>query len=102
MSAHIIASAGASVSWRAIAIVPFALYALLADGLGSGQSLGKRLMNIAVVDARSGASCGFGRSIVRNLLRTLGILDWAFMFFGAGRRRLGDWAAGTVVVDVKP
>jgi uncharacterized RDD family membrane protein YckC len=51
-----------------------------------------------VVDARSGMSCTFGQSFVRNvLLAMLGPLDWIFIF-GEEHQRLGDKAAGTIVI----
>ena len=76
------------------------IYVLLADGLPGGQSFGKRINNTAVVDAETGAPCTFGQSFVRNIILTvLGIIDWLFIF-GKKRQRLGDKAAGTVVVKV--
>ena len=74
------------------------LYTLLADGLEGGQSFGKRMVGIRVVSAHSGAACTFGQSFIRNLLlMILGPIDWIFIF-GARRQRLGDKAAGTVVI----
>lgn len=74
------------------------LYYFLADGLEGGQSWAKRWLGIAVVDARTGAPCGFGQSFVRNLtLAVLGPIDWLFIFVGR-KQRLGDMVAGTLVV----
>jgi len=74
-------------------------YLLLQDGLGSGQSYAKRWMGIQVLDARTGQACSFGQSFIRNLLLALlGLIDWVFIF-GAARQRLGDKAAGTIVVQ---
>jgi len=78
-------------------------YFFFFEVLWGGQSPGKRLFNLRVIrdggypiDARS--------SLVRNLLRTVDILP-AFYFLGiailfAGRKgkRIGDYAAGTIVV----
>ena len=76
------------------------IYVLLADGLPGGQSLGKRINNTSVVDAETGEPCTFGQSFVRNIVLTvLGIIDWVFIF-GKKRQRLGDRAAGTVVVKL--
>lgn len=73
-------------------------YYLFADGLRDGQSLGKRRLGTRVVDAETGAPCTFGQSFVRNLLLAiLGPLDWIFIF-GERHQRLGDKAAGTVVI----
>jgi uncharacterized RDD family membrane protein YckC len=74
------------------------LYILLADGLKGGQSYGKRLVKIAVIDLESRNPCTFGQSLVRNLfLSLLGIFDWIFILFGK-RQRLGDMLANTVVI----
>ena len=74
------------------------LYTLLSDGLEGGQSFGKRLVGIRVVSIETGAPCTFGQSFLRNLLLTiLGPIDWIFIF-GERRQRLGDKAAGTIVI----
>jgi uncharacterized RDD family membrane protein YckC len=74
------------------------LYTLLADGLEGGQSYGKRMVGIRVVSMQTGAPCSFGQSFVRNLLlMILGPIDWIFIF-GQRRQRLGDKAAGTIVI----
>jgi len=74
------------------------LYTLLADGLEGGQSFGKRIVGIRVVSADTGAPCTFGQSFLRNLLLSfLGPIDWIFIF-GERRQRLGDKAAGTIVI----
>ena len=73
-------------------------YTLLADGMEGGQSYGKRLVGIRVVSMQTGAPCSFGQSFIRNLLlMILGPIDWIFIF-GDRRQRLGDKAAGTIVV----
>lgn len=74
-------------------------YYLFADALPGGQSWGKQLLGLAVVDKESSAPCSIFQSFVRNILQPiLGILDWIFIF-GSERRRLGDMAAGTIVVE---
>lgn len=51
-----------------------------------------------VVSEKTGASCTFGQSLLRNiLLMVLGPLDWIFIF-GERRQRLGDKLAGTIVI----
>ena len=81
----------ASVIW-------FLLYYLFADGLGEGQSFGKRWLGIRVIGAETGAPCTYGQSFIRNfLLALLGPIDWLFIF-GERHQRLGDMAAGTLVV----
>lgn len=83
-----------------LSVLPFALaYYFFADALPGGQSLGKRMLGVAVVDKHTHAPCSLAQSFVRNLLlAVLGMLDWLFIF-GDGRQRLGDMLAGTIVVD---
>ena len=82
----------------ALACVFAFLYTLLADGLEGGQSFGKRMVGIRVVSMGTGGPCSFGQSFIRNLLlMILGPIDWIFIF-GERRQRLGDKAAGTIVI----
>jgi uncharacterized RDD family membrane protein YckC len=77
------------------------VYILFADGLKKGQSLGKRAMGTAVVDATYGTPCTFWKSFVRNICMFLGIFDAVFIF-GKKRQRLGDRAANTIVIKLYP
>ena len=75
-------------------------YYFFADGLSGGQSYGKRWLGMRVVNADDGRPCSFGKSFLRNLLLyLLGPIDWLFIF-GERHQRLGDKAAGTIVVSV--
>lgn len=75
-------------------------YLFLADGFPRGQSVGKRLLGIAVIDQVTKRPCSYPKSVVRNLLLwLLGIVDWLFIF-GRTRQRLGDKLAATIVVRV--
>jgi uncharacterized RDD family membrane protein YckC len=75
------------------------IYLVLWDGLPGGRSVGKRVAGTAVVDARTGQPCGYGRSAVRNLsLLLLGAID-ALFIFQRSRQRLGDWMASTIVIE---
>jgi uncharacterized RDD family membrane protein YckC len=74
-------------------------YYFFADALHGGQSFAKQWLGIKVVNAETGAPCTFGQSFLRNfLLAVLGPLDWIFIF-GDRHQRLGDKAAGTIVID---
>src|SRR2546423_10371416 len=86
-----------------IAAIGYAIfYILFADGFVRGQSYGKRILNIAVVSSSTGEPCTYSQSFLRNLLLTLlGIIDWVFIF-GKKRQRLGDKAAGTIVIKTVP
>lgn len=83
-------------------VLAWLLYMLLSDGLPGGQSVGKRVMGIAVLHAGSREACSWGRSFVRNAtLLVLGVIDIVFAL-GRSRRRLGDRLADTVVVRAGP
>jgi hypothetical protein len=72
----------------------------------SGFSIGKGLVGLRVIRQRDGRLCGLGRSLLRWLLW---IVDWAPYCLPVvglvtglttkGHRRVGDMAAGTLVVD---
>ncbi len=76
-------------------------YLITADAFPRGQSLGKRILGISVVDAFSNQFCSPGQALLRNCSRVLNFWDvvWAF---GSRRRRLGDLLAGTEVIRLEP
>lgn len=73
------------------------LYALVADGMFDGQSIGKKLFGLFVVDTRSGIPCSYTQSVIRNVTSLLGVIDYVFII-SKDRRRLGDRLAGTSVM----
>ncbi|WP_426136428.1 RDD family protein [Pseudomonas sp. PWP3-1b2] len=88
----------------AVAILAFgsaAAYYLFSDAMPNGQSIGKKLLGMSVIDERSYLSCNLFQSFMRNVTTPiLSILDWIFIFFGS-RKRLGDMLASTIVVRSK-
>lgn len=89
-----------------------ALYFVISIGYGiatewfwSGQTLGKRLLRLRVMDAQ-GLRLVFSQIVVRNLLRAIDSLPVFYLVGGAAcllsprAQRLGDLAAGTLVVRV--
>jgi uncharacterized RDD family membrane protein YckC len=81
------------------------VYPIVFEVFGNGQTLGKRVMGLRVI-CDNGAPIGWMPSLVRNLLRAVDMLP---ALYGLGlisslvdpsARRLGDIAAGTVVVHV--
>jgi uncharacterized membrane protein SpoIIM required for sporulation/uncharacterized RDD family membrane protein YckC len=79
-------------------------YYVLFEGLMDGQTPGKRLHRLRVV-RDGGYSVTFGVSAVRNLVRIVDmqpgifyLVGLASLFFTKRGRRLGDLAAGTIVV----
>jgi uncharacterized RDD family membrane protein YckC len=78
-------------------------YHILCEVRYAGRSLGKRMVGLRVVDAR-GLPVALRQSLVRNLVRALdmaplGAIGMASCLIDAHRRRLGDIAAGTLVVE---
>jgi len=79
------------------------LYLWLGEGL-FGTTLGKMTMRLRVRNI-AGESAGLRRSLVRNLLRAIDgigvyLVGLVFALTSRKRQRLGDRAAGTVVVQV--
>ncbi|MDR1443601.1 MAG: RDD family protein [Treponema sp.] len=78
-------------------------YHILWENFGGGQSPGKRLLGIRVVRG-NGSPVNPGASFLRNLLRFadtflfLCPIALVTMLLSQGYRRLGDWAADTLVV----
>ncbi|MCC6453961.1 MAG: RDD family protein [Caldilineaceae bacterium] len=78
-------------------------YYLLFEWLWHGQTVGKRIAHIRVVRL-DGAPVGFVPVAVRNLVRIVDFLPMGYgvgvvtMFCNRQARRLGDFAAGTLVV----
>lgn len=89
---------GSKEEWMvAIGITLWIGYFLFADGFNEGRSVGKLIVGTRVVDTRTGDSCSFWQSFLRNIFYIFGIFDWIFIF-GEKRQRLGDMAAKTVVI----
>jgi uncharacterized RDD family membrane protein YckC len=78
-------------------------YYILFEWLWHGQTPGKRAAGIQVVD-NAGTPPGFTPVAIRNLVRIVDFLPFAYavglvtMFCNHQARRLGDYAAGTLVV----
>jgi uncharacterized RDD family membrane protein YckC len=82
-------------------IIGWALYYFFATESGGGQTLGKKLMKLRVVRA-DGRPAGMGEIAVRTILRVvdnylIGLI--VMLATGERRQRIGDLAAGTIVVD---
>ena len=89
------------LEWTAAALAASLSYFWICEGL-FGATLGKALAGIQV-RKQCGSRCGLGPSLVRNLLRIidgLGLYLFGFIvaLFSQLRQRLGDQAAGTIVV----
>src|SRR4029077_12897272 len=95
---YMVASKGVSDRIANLSIFIVILYICFADGF-NGQSIGKRVRRIAVIEKKSGERCSLPKSFVRNFLLGFFILDWIFLL-GKDRQRLGDIGAGTIVVQL--
>ncbi len=78
-------------------------YFWVSEALWSGQTIGKRVFHLRAVGDR-GEPMTFGQAGIRNVVRIVDFLPYAYgvgmvVLFANGRgKRLGDLAAGTVVV----
>jgi uncharacterized RDD family membrane protein YckC len=76
-------------------------YFLVAELVSGGRTPGKAALGLRVVGT-DGAAADFGAILVRNLVRIIDVgvfyVGVVVMFFNPMSRRLGDMAAGTVVV----
>lgn len=81
----------------AIAFSILMAYLLFSDALANGQSLGKRLLKIKVVDFKTGKPCSVLQSFLRNVTIFLGLFDLIFLI-SRYRRRFGDFLASTLVI----
>jgi len=94
-----IAYSTGSSSLYAICLGLTLLYWLFKDGIKKGKSIGKTIVNIRVVDSKTGNPCNPWESLIRNLsLMLLGLLDILFIF-GNKSQRLGDRIASTYVLN---
>ena len=78
-------------------------YAIATEWLWRGQTLGKRLLHLRVMDAQ-GLRLEFSQIVIRNLLRSVDLLPAFYLVGGAAcllssrAQRLGDFAANTIVI----
>jgi len=86
-----------------LAFVFFWGYYIFFELIWNGQSPGKRIIGLRVV-RRDGTPVTFSEVLIRNLLRIIDLLPTGYgiglivMFIDSQSRRLGDMAAGTLVV----
>lgn len=97
---------GQSVGIIAFVTLSFVLlwgYYIVFETVWSGQTPGKRVLGIRVIKT-SGYPIQFSESAIRNLVRLIDFLPSLYgigvvvMFLSPRSRRLGDYAAGTLVI----
>jgi uncharacterized RDD family membrane protein YckC len=92
-------------------------YLLISDGIFKGKSIGKKFLRLKVVNLERECSADFRDSIIRNLplssslffliLPIFGwlifaliiIFEFIIMIGNSDRKRLGDYFAGTIVIE---
>jgi uncharacterized RDD family membrane protein YckC len=80
-------------------------YGIFTEWHWRGQSIGKRMLRLRVIDA-SGLKLQLSQIVIRNLLRPVDILPACyllgamFLYWNQRGQRLGDLAANTVVVSI--
>ena len=85
----------------------FWLYNVLFEVFSAGATPGKKAMGLRVMNS-NGTPVGWSGSVIRNLLRAVDVLPGCYLlgflsvFFSARFQRLGDLAAGTIVVHRLP
>lgn len=93
-----------------ITIAEFAIgfaYGALLEGFWNGQTIGKRLFHLRVID-QSGLPLRIEQAWVRNLMRVVDALPLAYLLGGISvlsspiMQRFGDRVAGTLVVHENP
>jgi uncharacterized RDD family membrane protein YckC len=81
-------------------------YGIVLEWRWHGQTLGKRVLGLRVVDAQ-GLRLQLSQVILRNLLRLVDMLPAIYLvgglacFFSRNCQRLGDLAAGTIVARIR-
>lgn len=93
--------------YRAVYLVSFfcisIAYSIVLEWFWSGQTLGKRLFGLRVIDCQ-GLQLKFSQVVIRNLLRFVDILPVMYMaggisaFISKRNARIGDIAGNTVVI----
>jgi uncharacterized RDD family membrane protein YckC len=83
-------------------LIPF-VYTLVKDGLGKGQSRGKKMLGLMVAYLPDNVPCTLGDSFVRSLVGAIPVVGWfvepAMVLVTADGRRLADKAANTQVIE---
>ena len=85
------------------------IYNLIKDGLGQGQSWGKKSLNLMVVNLDNNSPCDKGKSFVRNIISALvaiipfigWLIEPIMVIATEDGRKLGDKAANTQVIEIK-
>jgi uncharacterized RDD family membrane protein YckC len=84
-------------------VISYAYYIAL-EGGPRGQTLGKMALGIRVIDFNTGGSIGYGRALVRQLVKIVSglvlLLGYLWMLWDREKQTWHDKAANSVVVPV--
>jgi len=108
----ILIAIGASSSSRGLLAFAYVLwfagyiaYFVYFEGSASGQTLGKRILAIRVIDFNNGGEIGYGRAFVRLVVRFISgffcYLGYLWMLWDKEKQCWHDKAANDVVVPVQ-
>lgn len=78
------------------------IYQLLKDGMFNGQSIGKKAMGLRTITVETKEPCSIGKSVIRNLISALVSfvpIEPILVLVTNDGRKLGDKAAGTIVIN---
>ena len=86
-----------------VTIVIYIAYVTLNDALPNGQSYGKHLMKIKVIDLTSGTDCNLGQAFTRNITTAIPLISLidGLMIFSRKRQRMGDRLANSIVIRAR-
>lgn len=93
--------------WLIILFVLNWSYFFVSEYFFNGKTIGKNILGIRVIQ-ENGHSITFLSAIIRNLLRIIDMMPASYflgivlVFFNAKHKRLGDMAAGTIVIHESP
>ena len=82
-----------------IALIGFAIY-FCKDSI-HGRSIAKRLLNLTVIDIKTGKSASPLKCFVRNIFCVIWPLEVFIVLFSTSKR-IGDFVAGTKVINYNP
>jgi uncharacterized RDD family membrane protein YckC len=83
-----------------LGLLTYASYILFNDAMPNGQSFGKKLLSIKVVNKTTGKNCNIKEALLRNITTVIPFLAFidAVMIFGVKKQRMGDKIANTLVI----
>ena len=91
------------VAYLLYLVISVAYYVLL-EGGATGQTLGKKLLGIRVIDINAGGSIGYGRAALRFVVEIISgaviYLGYLWMLWDREKQTWHDKAASSVVVPV--